>query len=114
MCEEKCVSCFRSADAFRQSAMVFTEHTGLANLSVMMRYCINETECRRELIASCFEEKWSQDDCLGACDVCVKFNSSDHNVESMIKYKVSSNYCIDCETLSNYCYDVDSMYCNTV
>ena len=91
MCEEKCVSCFRSADAFRQSAMVFTEHTGLANLSVMMRYCINETECRRELIASCFEEKWSQDDCLGACDVCVKFNSSDHNVESMIKYKVSSN-----------------------
>ena len=50
--------------------MVFTEHTGLSNLYTMVKYCLNETECRRALIARSFGEKWQPQDCETACDVC--------------------------------------------
>ena len=50
--------------------MVFTEHTGLSNLYTMVKYCLNETECRRALIARSFGEKWQPHDCETACDVC--------------------------------------------
>ena len=54
--------------------MVFTDHMGLSNLSTMMSYCINEVECRRSLVAKSFGEKWTPEDCSGACDVCVKLS----------------------------------------
>ena len=66
-----CVLFFRAADVFRQSTMVFTEHTGLQNLYTMIRYCLNVTNCRRSLIARSFGEKWCETDCQAACDVCV-------------------------------------------
>ena len=66
-----CVLFFRAADVFRQSTMVFTEHTGLQNLYTMIRYCLNVTNCRRSLIARSFGEKWCEADCQAACDVCV-------------------------------------------
>lgn len=50
--------------------MVFTEHTGLPNLYTMVKYCLNETECRRALIARSFGEKWQSQDCETACDIC--------------------------------------------
>lgn len=71
----------RAADAFRQSAMVFTEHTGLSNLSVMMRYCVNETKCRRALIARSFEEKWTQKTVQEAV-MCVLSSVAAEGVES--------------------------------
>ena len=54
----------------RQSTMVFSEHTGLTNLYSMLRYCLNETKCRRALIARHFGETWKDSDCQGLCDVC--------------------------------------------
>ena len=66
-----CILYFRAADVFRQSTMVFTEHNGLANLYTMVRYCLNNTSCRRSLIARSFGEKWSENDCQASCDVCV-------------------------------------------
>ena len=65
-----CVVFFRAADVFRQSTMVFTEHTGLQNLYTMVRYCLNQTGCRRSMIAQSFGERWSDGDCKEACDVC--------------------------------------------
>ena len=65
-----CIVYFRAADAFRQSTMVFTEHTGLQNLYTMLKYCLNETDCRRSLIARSFGEKWQPQDCHTSCDVC--------------------------------------------
>ena len=65
-----CILFFRMADVFRQSTMVFTEHTGLSNLYNMLRYCLNTAECRRAIIARSFGEKWVESDCEGACDIC--------------------------------------------
>lgn len=65
-----CILYFRVADTFRQSTMVFTEHTGLQNLYAMLRYCLNKAECRRAIIARSFGEKWKASDCNGMCDIC--------------------------------------------
>ena len=65
-----CIVFYRAADAFRQSTMVFTERTGLQNLYIMLRYCLNESQCRRSLIARSFGEKWRPQDCQNACDIC--------------------------------------------
>ena len=69
-----CIVYYRAADAFRQSTMVFTEHTGLQNLYTALQYCLNETECRRSLLAKSFGEKWCPQDCQVSCDVCRKLN----------------------------------------
>ena len=71
----RCIIFFRAADAFRQSTMVFTEHTGLQNLYTMLRYCLNEVDCRRLLIAQSFGEKWKESDCNSACDICEELSS---------------------------------------
>ena len=65
-----CIIFFRAADTFRQSTMVFTEHTGLRNLYAMLRYCLNKAECRRAVIARSFGEKWTESDCNRSCDIC--------------------------------------------
>ena len=59
----------RYADIFRQSTMVFTEQTGLANLHSMVTYCIDKAACKRSLIAQHFGEHWT-DACHAMCDVC--------------------------------------------
>ena len=65
-------SYFRYADVFRQSAMVFTEQTGLDNLYSIVNYCINKTTCKRNLIAEHFSDTfWSQTgECGQMCDFC--------------------------------------------
>lgn len=65
-----CILFFRAADAFRQSTMVFQEHTGLRNLYSVLRYCLNSNECRRASIARHFGEEWIEGDCPRMCDVC--------------------------------------------
>ena len=71
-----CILYFRAADTFRQSTMVFTEHTGLQNLYIMLRYCLNKAECRRAIIARCFGERWVESDCNGSCDICLQSTAS--------------------------------------
>ena len=59
---------YRNADVFKQSCMVFTEQTGLHNLYKMLRYCLEQTQCRRAFVGKC----WSASDCNEMCDVCSK------------------------------------------
>ena len=73
--------------------MVFTEHTGLSNLYTMVKYCLNETECRRALVARSFGEKWQPQDCEAACDICKKFSGA----------TAASEQCVTEEDVSEYC-----------
>lgn len=61
----------RFGDVFRQSAMVFTEQTGLMNLYSMINYCVNETACKRKMIANHFNDTtWSNQSCNKMCCNC--------------------------------------------
>ena len=65
-----CIVFYRSADVFRQSSMMVTERTGLQNLYTLLRYCLNQVDCRRLLIARSFGEQWKPSDCPKGCDIC--------------------------------------------
>ena len=67
-----CIIYYRNADVFKQSCMVFTEQTGLHNLYKMLRYCLEQSQCRRAFIAHHFGEQWSVSDCDKMCDICSK------------------------------------------
>ncbi len=54
---------------FRQSSMVFTEQTGLTNLYSMVNYCINNTMCKRKMIAQHFNDTLNEL-CNEMCDYC--------------------------------------------
>lgn len=45
---------------------------GLSNLYSMISYCLNESECRRKMIAKHFDEVWQSEDCNRMCDVCTR------------------------------------------
>ena len=66
----ECILMYRLADVYRQSCMVFAESTGLEKLYGMAKYCIDQSTCRRMLIAEHFSEVWSEADCHGQCDHC--------------------------------------------
>ena len=70
-----CIIYYRNADVFKQSCMVFTEQTGLHNLYKILRYCLEQTQCRRAFVAQHFGERWSASDCNKMCDVCSKEES---------------------------------------
>ena len=66
-------------------------YAGLHNLYIMLKYCINEVDCRRSLIAKCFGEEWKSDDCNNHCDICQRItrcpesgasNCGDDNLET--------------------------------
>ena len=49
--------------------MVFTEQTGLSNLYSMVNYCINNTTCKRKIVAQHFNDTLNEL-CNGMCDYC--------------------------------------------
>lgn len=83
---------------FRLSTMVFTEQTGLRNLYAMAAYCLDSERyvidfevfndygirrlslqiirCRREVIASHFDERWESSSCNKMCDHCSQESKS--------------------------------------
>lgn len=67
-----CIVLFRLPDIFKLSTMVFQDKVGLQNLYKVLAYCLDQTSCRRSLIASHFEENWSRTDCAEMCDHCKK------------------------------------------
>ncbi|MFH4976378.1 hypothetical protein AB6A40_003087 [Gnathostoma spinigerum] len=75
-----CVLYFRLSDLFRQSTMVCTEKTGIANLYSMLVYCLQSKSCRRCLIAEHFNEVWNESWCSKKCDVCCGKTSSSTSV----------------------------------
>ncbi|CAL7940278.1 unnamed protein product [Xylocopa violacea] len=67
-----CIVLYRLPDVFKLSTMVFQDKVGLQNLYKVLAYCLNQTSCRRSLIATHFEEVWSRSDCAEMCDHCKK------------------------------------------
>ncbi|XP_051161826.1 ATP-dependent DNA helicase Q1-like [Leptopilina boulardi] len=67
-----CIVFFKLSDVFKLSPMVFQDKVGLENLYKMLAYCLNQSSCRRSLIATHFEEKWTEKDCDEMCDHCKK------------------------------------------
>lgn len=57
--------------------MVQAEYTGLQNLYAMISYCINQSKCRRYMVAHHFGEIWREEDCDKMCDICLKRKSTD-------------------------------------
>jgi ATP-dependent DNA helicase Q1 len=64
----------RFGDVFRLASMAFSDKSGhgLTNLYSMINYCLNESACRRQLIAKYFDEVWQSNDCNQMCDVCTR------------------------------------------
>ncbi|KAL1452886.1 hypothetical protein WDU94_007072 [Cyamophila willieti] len=50
--------------------MVFESQTGLLNLYNIVDYCLDRTRCRRAIIASYFDQPWSDTECNRMCDHC--------------------------------------------
>ncbi|KYN28147.1 PREDICTED: ATP-dependent DNA helicase Q1-like [Trachymyrmex cornetzi] len=65
-----CLVLYRLADLFKLSTMVFQDKVGLQNLYKVLAYCLDQTSCRRSLIATHFEENWKENDCAEMCDHC--------------------------------------------
>lgn len=83
----ECVTLYRMQDLFKVSTMVFTSVGSLDHLYGMVKYCLNGTLCRRQLIAEHFDEDWGNADCNKMCDICTNPNSSvkEINLESHCK-----------------------------
>ena len=64
----------RFGDVFRLAPMAFSDKSGngLINLYSMISYCLNESQCRRKLIAKYFDEVWQSNDCNRMCDICTR------------------------------------------
>ncbi|CAF0754232.1 unnamed protein product [Adineta steineri] len=69
-----CILFFRFGDVFRLAPMAFSDKSGngLKNLYSMISYCLNESQCRRKLIAKYFDEVWQSHDCNHMCDICTR------------------------------------------
>ena len=65
---------FSFGDVFRLAPMAYADKSGngLQNLYSMISYCLNESLCRRKLIASHFDEVWQINDCNEMCDICAR------------------------------------------
>ncbi|NP_001154966.1 recQ protein 1 isoform X1 [Nasonia vitripennis] len=67
-----CILLYRLMDVFKLSTMVFQDKVGLQNLYKILNYCLDQSSCRRSLIATHFEETWAKSDCKEMCDHCKK------------------------------------------
>ncbi|XP_045497491.1 ATP-dependent DNA helicase Q1-like [Colias croceus] len=72
----ECITLYRMQDMFKVSAMVFSSVGSLEHLYGMVKYCLNGSLCRRQLIAQHFDEDWGNSDCNKMCDVCCNTSSS--------------------------------------
>lgn len=87
----ECVTLYRMQDIFKVSTMVFSTVGSLDHLYGMVKYCLNGTYCRRQLIADHFDEDWGNTDCNKMCDVCCQ---PENNLKEM-------NLEAHCKTLSS-------------
>ncbi|CAD5234501.1 unnamed protein product [Bursaphelenchus xylophilus] len=68
----KCIVLFRMADVFRQSTMNYTD--SVSHLYGMMKYCIQNYECRRVAMSEYFGETYEKNWCEKGCDFCERDN----------------------------------------
>ncbi|GAB0095737.1 ATP-dependent DNA helicase [Sergentomyia squamirostris] len=66
----ECLLLYRFTDMFKITTMLFAETMGLPNAYDMIRYCIDSSVCRRDLISQHFAEVWNEGDCKQMCDHC--------------------------------------------
>ncbi len=52
--------------------MVQAEYTGIQNLYAVINYCLDQSRCRRYMVAQHFGEVWRVEDCKNMCDICVR------------------------------------------
>jgi len=67
--------CSRPIIAQRSTPSGCRDKVGLQNLYKVVAYCLDQTSCRRSLIATHFEENWTGNDCAEMCDHCRKPSS---------------------------------------
>ncbi|XP_047529192.1 ATP-dependent DNA helicase Q1-like [Vanessa atalanta] len=72
----ECLTLYRMQDVFKISTMVFSAVGSIDHLYGIVKYCLNGTLCRRQLIAQHFDEDWGDTDCNKMCDVCSYPNSN--------------------------------------
>lgn len=72
----ECVTLYRMQDVFKVSTMVFSSVGSLDHLYGMVKYCLNGTFCRRQLVAEHFDEDWGESDCNKMCDICLETGKS--------------------------------------
>lgn len=77
----ECVTLYRMQDVFKVSTMVFSSVGGTDHMYGMVRYCLNASLCRRQLIAEHFDENWGDADCNKMCDICASPTSISREVE---------------------------------
>lgn len=80
-------------------------HAGLQNLYIMLKYCLNEVQCRRSVIAKCFGEQWKPEDCNNHCDICQRLNgcSSTNYTAGKLESGSGSRYITIDENISGHC-----------
>ncbi|CAG9855175.1 unnamed protein product [Phyllotreta striolata] len=64
-----CILMFSLNDYLRTSSMT-SNKIEEANTKHILQYCLEQTKCRRALIADHFEDTWRQTDCAKMCDHC--------------------------------------------
>ncbi|XP_045771475.1 ATP-dependent DNA helicase Q1-like [Maniola jurtina] len=87
----ECVTLYRMQDIFKVSSMVFSSVGRLDHLYGMVKYCLNGTFCRRQLIAEHFDEDWGDADCNKMCDVCSNMNTSSREISLELHCKTISS-----------------------
>ncbi|KAG5347203.1 RECQ1 helicase, partial [Acromyrmex charruanus] len=93
--------------------MVFQDKVGLQNLYKVLAYCLDQTSCRRSLIATHFEENWKENDCAEMCDHCRKPESIRKQID--VAYYCRQLYqimtkAVQCETRLTALKLVDAWY----
>ena len=85
----RCILFFRPHDYFPHSRMVMTEKMGIRNLDAMLRYCLDDSTCRRVLIAKHFNESFDVVECKKMCDNCLIQQKIDNSnaIEQIEVYK---------------------------
>ncbi|OWR53551.1 ATP-dependent DNA helicase Q1-like [Danaus plexippus] len=84
----ECVTLYRMQDVFKVSTMVFSSVGSLDHLYGMVKYCLNGTLCRRQLIAEHFDEDWGDADCNKMCDVCSNPNVNSKEISLEMHCKI--------------------------
>ena len=85
-----CILFFRFGDVFRLAPMAFSDKSGngLTNLYSMISYCLNESQCRRKLLAKYFDEVWQSNDCNQMCDICTRSSTMTNIIQRNCREEV--------------------------
>ena len=79
----KCILLYKFSDIARLSTMVFTEQTGLEKLYGIIAYSLNNSSCRRKIIAEHFGEDWDSTQCSEMCDTCLSSKNASNSLSSV-------------------------------